>query len=74
MLYVYEDKIYVMPFDYKMIEVLVTKKGEEYNVEATEKEVELTNKIKRDLYSVTVEKAYEMQNNRNKFSKKIDLD
>lgn len=74
MLYIYEGKIYVKPFDYKMIEVLVTKTGNEYNVEATEKEVEITNKVSENLYSITVEKAYEIQNSGNKFSKKIDLE
>lgn len=74
MLYIYEGKIYVKPFDYKMIEVLVTKIGNEYNVEATEKEVEITNKVNENLYSITVEKAYEIQNSGNKFSKKIDLE
>lgn len=74
MLYIYNDKIYVMPFEYKMIEVLVTKKGNEYNVEATEKEIEVTKDIKENLYSITVEKAYEMQNSKSKFLKKIDLE
>lgn len=72
MLYLYNGKIYVKPFDHKMVEVNVTKKGNEYNVEATEKWVEINDKILGNTYSVTLEKAYEMQNKKD--SKKFDLE
>lgn len=72
MLYLYDGKIYVKPFDHKMVEVNVTKRGNEYNVEATDKWVELNEKILNNIYSVTLEKAYEMQNGKN--SKKFDLE
>lgn len=72
MLYLYNGKIYVKPFDHKMVEVNVTKKGNEYNVEATEKWVEINDKILDNTYSVTLEKAYEMQNKKD--SKKFDLE
>lgn len=73
MLYIYENKIYVRPLENLLVEVVVTKKGNEYNVEATERKVEITNKVSDNLYSITLEKAYELQNT-SKMSKKIDLD
>jgi hypothetical protein len=73
MLYVYEGKVYIRPFDYKMVEVKVSKKGNEYNVEATEKEVELNQEIRNKTFEITIEKAYEMQNKGNK-SSKFNLD
>lgn len=72
MLYLYNGKIYVKPFDHKMVEVNVTKKGNEYNVEATEKWVEINDKILDNTYSVTLEKAYEIQTKKD--SKKFDLE
>lgn len=72
MLYIYEGKVYVKPFDHKMVEVNVTRKGNEYNVEATEKWVYLDDEIKKNLYDISVEKAYEMQNS--KKNKNFDLD
>lgn len=73
MLYIYDGKIYIKPLENRLVEVNITKKGNEYNVEPTEKKVELSDKIRNDLFSVTLEKAFEMQNGA-KASKKFDLE
>ena len=73
MLYIYEGKIYIRPLENKLVEVNITKKGNEYDVEPTERKVEIEEKIKNNLYSITLEKAYEMQNGI-KSSKKFDLE
>ena len=72
MLFLYEGKVYIKPFDNRMVEVSVSKKGNEYNVEITEKWVELNDEIRNNMYSITVEKAYEMQNG--KKAKSFDLE
>lgn len=73
MLFIYDGRIFVKPFDHKMVEVKVSKKGNEYNVEATDNWVELNDRIKNETYSITIEKAYEKQNGA-KASKKYDLE
>lgn len=72
MLYIYKGKIYVKPFDNKLVEVKVSKKGNEYNVEATEKKVEINNQVRSDMISITLEEAYKIQNEKN--TNKYDLE
>lgn len=67
MLYVYGNKVYIKPLQGKLIEVTVTKKGNDYNVEATKNKIEINQDIKDKLNTITVEKAYKMTN-RSKFS------
>ena len=71
MLYVYKGKIYVRPFDNKLVEVKVLKKGQTYDVKATDKTLEINDEIKSKLASISLEEAYKMQNEKND---KFDLD
>lgn len=73
MLFLYNGKVYIKPFENKMVEVNITKRGNEYNVKATEKWLELNDKVINNSHSITVEKAYELQNAA-KSIKKFDLD
>lgn len=71
MLYVYNGKVYVRPFDNKLVEVKISKKGQEYDVKATEKTLEINDEIKSKLVSISLEDAYKMQNEK---KDKFDLD
>lgn len=71
MLYIYDGKIYIKPLENILVEVNVTKKGNEYNVVPTEKKVELDDKIRNSLFYITLEKAYEMQHKSD--NKEFDL-
>lgn len=61
MLFEYENKVYIKPFKEKIVEVKVTKKGDEYNVEPLNKTVIITPKISEKIHSITIEKAYKLQ-------------
>ena len=76
MLYIYMDKIYVRPFDNRLVEVKISKKGDEYNVEATEKTVEINNDVRSQMFSIALEEAYKVQNKsgKEKTSKDFILD
>lgn len=63
MLFRYNNKVYVRPFANKIIEVEVVKKGKDFDVKSTNKQVEITPEVDQNLYSVTIEEAYDMQNN-----------
>lgn len=67
MLFRYNGKIYIKPFANKIVEVKVTKKGNEYTVEPTNNSVELTREVENNLYSVSIEEAYKFKS----FSKNI---
>ena len=62
MLYEYNGKIYVRPFSNKIVEVTIEKKGNEYNVKATDKSIELTQEIKNKMVETTLEDAYKKTN------------
>lgn len=66
MLYIFENKIYVKPFDSKVVEVSVNKKDNEYNVKAIGKPVELNSMQLRSLIEIDLEEAYKHQNKGNK--------
>lgn len=70
MLYVYDGKVYVKPFDNKLVEVTVSKKGDNYNVEATKNKVEITQAIKEKMQTISVEEAYKIATRR-KFSEDV---
>lgn len=72
MLYIYENRIYVKPVENKLVEVTVTKRGNEYNVEATRRKLEITENIKEKLRSISLEEAYKKLN-RSKFSEETSL-
>lgn len=75
MLYIYEGKVYVRPFDSKLVEVKISKKGDEYDVTATEKTLEINESIRNALSEVIIEDAYNFQNkSKNKLTKDFDLD
>lgn len=62
MLYEYNGKIYVRPFSNKIVEVTIEKKGNEYNVKATEKSMELNQEIQKKMVEITLEEAYKKAN------------
>lgn len=75
MLYIYDGKVYVRPFDSKLVEVKILKKGDEYDVTATEKTLEINESIRNALSEVIIEDAYNFQNkSKNKLTKDFDLD
>lgn len=74
MLYFYKDKVYVKPFENKIIEVEVKKDGNEYDVQATQRSVEINRNDLSELYSITIEEAYKIQNkNGNSKENKKDI-
>ena len=63
MLFRYNNKVYIKPFADKLIEVKITKKGNEYDVKPiSNKKVVITAEVSEAMYSVPIETAYEMQN------------
>lgn len=61
MLYIFIDKIYIKPFDNKVVEVTITKNNEGYNVKPIKKPIELNDKQLKQLISITIEEAYKYQ-------------
>lgn len=61
MLYEYNGKIYVKPLVNKIVEVEVSKKGNEFDIKPTDKMLYLTEDIKKDMISVTNEQAAKLQ-------------
>lgn len=75
-LFRYENKVYVRPFANKIIEVEVTKNNGNYDVKSTNNSVELTKEVSNNLYSISLEEAYKMQNkpsSKENKSKKFDI-
>lgn len=64
MLYIYNGKIYIKPFENKIVEVIITKDGDEYNVKTTDTVIEVERTEVMKMVSTTVEEAYKMQNKR----------
>ena len=62
MLFRYNNKVYVRPFANKLVEVIVSKIGNEYDVKPTNTKVEITSEVNEKLYSISLEEAYKMQN------------
>lgn len=62
MLYEYNGKTYIKPFSNKIVEVEVTKRGNEYDVKPTNKKVEITAEIKAEIKEITLENAYKKTN------------
>lgn len=58
MLYQYNGKIYVKPFSNKMVEVEISKEGNEYDVKPTKRTVELTPEIKEKIVEISLKDAY----------------
>ena len=64
MLYEYEGKVYVKPFDNKIVEVTIKKEaGNNFDVQAT-KNVIIEDNISAKLTSISTEQAYELLNNK----------
>lgn len=61
MLYIFIDKIYIKPFDNKVVEVTITKNSNGYNVKPIKKPIELNDKQLKQLISITIEEAYKYQ-------------
>lgn len=68
MLYEYNGKFYVKPFSNKLVEVEVSKKGNEYDVKATKKVVEIRPEIRNKIVGISLKEAYEKKRN---FERKI---
>ena len=62
MLYIYNGKIYVKPFDNKIVEVTIAKKGNEYDVKAIKEPIELNEQELKKVASISIEEAYKHQN------------
>ena len=70
MLYEYEGKVYVRPYDNKIVEVTIYKDiNGDYDVKATENII-VDDNISSKLKSISTESAYELLNSKKK--KKID--
>ena len=66
MLYIFNGKVYVKPFENKIVEVSITKKGEDYDVKATKPPLELNGEQLKELISITIEDAYKFQSKEEK--------
>lgn len=64
MLYIFNEKVYVKPFDNKIVEVTIVKKGNEYDVKAVKEPIELNTMELKQLASISLEEAYKHQNKR----------
>jgi hypothetical protein len=62
MLYLFHKKIYIKPFDNKIVEVKIEKNKGEYNVIPTKSPLVLNAQDKKDLIQITLEDAYNNQN------------
>ena len=62
MLYIYNGKIYVKPFDNKIVEVTISKKGNEYDVKAIAEPIELNPMELKKIVNISLEEAYKHQN------------
>ena len=62
MLFRYNNKVYVRPFANKLVEVIVSKKGNEYDIQPTNTKLEITSEVNEGLYSISIEEAYNIQN------------
>lgn len=71
MLYEYNGKIYVKPLVNKIVEVKISKKNDEYDVQPTDKVIYITEEIRKAWTQVTKQEAYEIQKSIK--SNKIDL-
>lgn len=58
MLYQYNGKIYVKPFSNRLVEVDISKEGNEYDVKPTKRTVELTPEIKEKIVEISLKDAY----------------
>lgn len=63
MLYEYEGKVYVKPFDNKIVEVTIKKDTDGFDVQATKKVI-IDDNISSKLNSISIEEAYKILNNR----------
>ena len=67
MIYEYKGKFYVRPFSNKIVEVEITKKGNEYDVKATSNVVMITPEVQKTMGEIAIEEAYKKINgNKNK--------
>lgn len=62
MLYFYKGKIYVKPFENKIVEVEVSKEGNNFDVKSTGKTVEINRNDVAEMTTLTTEEAYKKLN------------
>jgi len=62
MLFRYKNKVYVRPFANKIVEVIISKNGNEYDIQPTDNKIEITPELNEELYSISNEEAYKLQN------------
>ena len=58
MIYELNKKIYIKPFSNRIVEVEVSKNGNEYDVKATNRVVELTPETRGKLVEISLKDAY----------------
>lgn len=66
MLYIFKNKIYVKPFDNKIVEVAITKRNNEYDVKAIKAPMELNDELLKEVANISLEEAYKFQNKEEK--------
>lgn len=59
MLYELNGKIYVKPFSSRLVEIKISKDGNNYDVKATGKTMEITSEIRNKLTEVALKDAYD---------------
>lgn len=62
MLYLYKNKIYIKPMEYKFVEVKIDKDGDNYDIEPIGKMIEMTENEMKQAIKVSTEEAYKKQN------------
>lgn len=57
MLYEYNGGIFIKPLVNKIVEVIISKKGDEYDIKPTKKFMYLTPDIQKQMVQITIEEA-----------------
>lgn len=74
MLFRYDNKVYVRPFANKLVEVIISKNGDVYDVQPTSTKIEITSEVNEKLFSISLEEAYKMQHKSTTKSSKLFKD
>lgn len=62
MLYLYKNKIYIKPMEYKFVEVKIDKKGEGYDINPVGSPIELSVEEMKNAIKVSLQEAFDKQN------------
>lgn len=58
MLYEFRGKIYIKPFSNKLVEVNIVRNPDDYDIELTNKKIEITPQIEKEIAGISLENAY----------------